>query len=280
LEKIMMDPLLNTIQRLAKGVSERLGRDSWIIRKTRPLYEATLAAVAPSAAVPWDINGESFRIDPRYRHYFGHDYERSVASFLKSHVKPGDICFDVGANVGVYVLQLARVVSPSGKVVAFEPDPTAREIMERHVQLNGYSARLITVPTAVADQSGERNFYFADAAGTSRLDEPNKRWMPSAASKSVRVTTIDEFVESTGLEPRWILMDIEGHELQALLGARRLIERRRGRLGFVIEMHPGAWPGVDDNSDVDRLLSELKLRCDALTGQHHPLAEYGHVHLF
>jgi hypothetical protein len=43
---------------------------------------------------------------PHYRNRMGHDYDASVSIFLSQRVTPGAICFDVGANVGVYVYSL------------------------------------------------------------------------------------------------------------------------------------------------------------------------------
>ncbi|HTW87784.1 MAG TPA: hypothetical protein VMD75_07240, partial [Candidatus Binataceae bacterium] len=57
--------------------------------------------------IPWEINGEVFRIDPHQRHRLGHDYDAAVAQFLARRVQRGDLCFDIGANVGVYALQFA-----------------------------------------------------------------------------------------------------------------------------------------------------------------------------
>ena len=276
----MSDFVLNKIQDLARWISGRLGRDSWFICKARPFYERALAALAPSSAVPRSINGEPFRIDPRYRHLLSENYERPVADFLKRNVRPGDVCFDVGANVGIYVLQLGRLVSARGKIVAFEPNPAAREVMERHAELNGLQDRLLVVPAAVGEHSGERAFYSVRENATARLDEPNTTAAPDSIRSTVMVTSIDEFVDRTGIEPRWILMDIEGHELQALLGSRRTIERLKGRIGFIVEMHPGAWPGIGaERSAVERLFSQLQLRHEGLTGQKDPLTEYGHIYL-
>jgi hypothetical protein len=92
--------------------------------------------------------------------------------------------------------------------------------------------------------------------------------------------TIDYFCARTKLEPDWILIDIEGFELAALRGAARTIERRRGSLGLVVEIHPALWASAGtDRSDVERFLTETGLRAIPLNGQHDPLGEYGLVHL-
>jgi FkbM family methyltransferase len=272
------DAFLTILQSAARIASGALGRDSWVVRRVRPLYESTLAAFAPNSGVPWRVNGEQFRIDPHFRHMFGHTYESAVASFLRDRVRSGDVCFDIGANVGVYVLQLARWTADRGKVVAFEPNAAARRVLERHVALNGLTERVVTVDCAVAEVAGDRLLYSLGENGMARLESPSAQLAARATGHWVPVTSLDDFVGRTGIEPRWIVMDIEGFEIQALLGARDLIRRLRGRLGWVVEMHPQAWPSIGTSRAVlEALLLELGMTLRPLTGQADPLAEYGHV---
>src|SRR5208283_4389599 len=48
-------------------------------------------------------------------------FERSTVITLQKLVKPGDMVFDIGANIGAHTLGLARSVGPAGRVYAFEP---------------------------------------------------------------------------------------------------------------------------------------------------------------
>lgn len=51
-------------------------------------------------------------------------------------VKPNQICFDVGANVGYYVIQFVYRSRPGGRVFAFEPNPESRVTLERQIAVN------------------------------------------------------------------------------------------------------------------------------------------------
>ncbi len=63
-------------------------------------------------------------------------------------------------------------------------------------------------------------------------------------------------------------MDIEGFEIAALQGASSLIERGRGDLGIVVELHPALWgAAATTRTDLENLLANLGLRCLPLTGQ-------------
>jgi FkbM family methyltransferase len=269
-----------TILRAGASVSSVLGRDSRMVRVLRPLYESLLDVIFLGRGVPWVINGVAYRVDPHFRDRFGHTYDVPVAEFLRERVKPGDLCFDVGANVGVYVLQFAQWSAPNGRVIAFEPNPRTREALLRHTALNHLTGRVEIVPAAVAAASGTATLYAAGSDGMSRLGAPNVLLESRTAEISVSVVTLDEFCLDRNLYPRWLLVDIEGFEIAALRGARQLITRRGPDLGIVVEMHPNVWHSAGtDRRDVEAVLSELGRRPRGLTGQSDPLGEHGLVFL-
>src|ERR1700683_2560394 len=115
--------MLSALQRLARSASETLGRESVVVRGLRPAYESLLGALTRGGGVPMTINGVTFRVDPHYRRTFAPDYDPALAALLKRRIRPGATCIDAGANMGVYVLQLAWWSRPYGRVIAFEPNP-------------------------------------------------------------------------------------------------------------------------------------------------------------
>jgi hypothetical protein len=75
------------------------------------------------------------------------------------------------------------------------------------------------------------------------------------------------------VSPDWIVMDVEGHELAVLEGARETIRRGRGTLGLLVEMHPGIWPVAGGSRErMTALLESLGLRAAALDGDPDALA--------
>jgi FkbM family methyltransferase len=271
---------MNVLQAVARRTSGLMGRESWLIRRLRPVYESLLSATGGGRGIPWDINGVTYRIDPHHRHRLGQSYDAPVAAFLRERVKPGSLCFDVGANVGVYVLQFANWSSPSGQVVAFEPNPGALKILRRHVEMNRLTERVSIVPAAVGESIGEAVLYAVEADGMSRLGEANKALRGRAREIKVPVVTLDDYCRTENLKPDWLFIDIEGFEIAALSGARELIESRRGELGIVVEMHPNVWDSANTTrAGAENLLADLRLRAVPLTGQADCLGDYGLVHL-
>jgi FkbM family methyltransferase len=272
--------MTSKIQRLAAAASVALGRESWLVRALRPTYESALDFLNGKRGIEWEINGVPYRIDPHFRHQMSHEYEAQVASFLRTQVMPGQLCFDVGANVGVYALQLAHWSAPDGRIVAFEPNPEAATVLSRHLAMNRLSDRVRIERTAVSDAEGEADLYLAGADGMARLGAPNKVLGNAAAASSVRTTTLDKFSRTTALVPDWLLIDIEGLEIAALRGGVQLISERRAKLGIVVEMHPNVWVASGtDRREAESLLEQLGLSVVPLTGQSDPLADHGVVYL-
>jgi FkbM family methyltransferase len=272
--------MMGLIQRIARNAAGAIGRESWLVRTLRPAYVSTLQLVSGARGIPWDINGVSYRIDPHYREYLAHDYDASVARFLSQRVQPGAVCFDIGANIGVYVLQFAHWSGNAGRVVAFEPNPAAVEVLSRHVHMNQIENTVMIEKAAVGAALGTATLHRFGTDGMSRLAEPNSLLGGRTEPIDVRVTTVDAFCERTGLTPDWLLMDIEGFEFAALRGARRTLERSRRKIGLVVEMHPDIWKSAGTSrADAERFLSEMGLRPIPLMGQKDPLNEHALVHL-
>jgi FkbM family methyltransferase len=133
-------------------------------------------------------------------------------------VRPGMVCWDVGAHVGFYTLLFAELVGPLGKVFAFEPLPRNVDLLQRHVGINGYrNVRIL--PCALADFDGEASF---DPG-------PNPSMGRIAPSGPVRVpcARADTLLAAGEVEvPDVIKIDVEGAEAAVLRGARRIMERQ------------------------------------------------------
>jgi FkbM family methyltransferase len=237
-----------------------------------------LEHISRGRGVPWAINGVTFRVDPRHRHRLSPNYDAPVAAFLAKRVRTGDVCINVGANVGVYVLQFANWSMPSGRVVAFEPNPWALAVLRRHVAMNRLSDRVDVVPAAVADAAGEGVLHACEADGMSRLGAPNPELDGRTSALRVPVLTLDDYFERAVVAPAWLLVDVEGFELSVLAGARRLLATSGRNLRILVEMHPDSWALTGHTrSSAEALLAEIKRIPVALIGQRDPLGVHGMV---
>ena len=262
------------LQQLSSRISQHLGRDHALIRFCRPAYEHLLDQ---RGGFRRTINGrETFFIDPHHRGLFPETYEPAVCEFLRANVRPGEVCLDIGAHVGIYALLLAGWSAPRGRVFAFEPNTAARAILESNLARNREGTRVTAVPQGISDHGGEATFYAAGIEGFSRLGSPNRDRREMHHSFNVPLTTIDDFCARRQVRPDWILIDIEGYEVAALRGARGTLADLKTKV--VVEMHPFLWTYAGTSRSVFmRLLEELRLRPVALSGQKDVWAENGQV---
>jgi FkbM family methyltransferase len=137
-------------------------------------------------------------------------YEKSINFRLPELVSPGATAFDVGANVGYYTLMLSRLVGPTGKVFAFEPNERNLLYLRKHLTLNQIT-NVEIVAAAVSNVTGIAKF--TGDKSTGRL---------SNSGRDVPTVCLDGFPR-----PEVVKMDIEGGEGDALLGSQRILSERR-----------------------------------------------------
>lgn len=70
-------------------------------------------------------------------------HEEATTNLFKKIVKEGDVVIDLGANIGYFALLAAKLVGPTGKVFAFEPEPQNFSYLKKNVELNNYTNVMI-----------------------------------------------------------------------------------------------------------------------------------------
>jgi FkbM family methyltransferase len=155
--------------------------------------------------------------------------EAALDYVSRKTVGQAPVVFDVGANTGQYALAADRVLGPSAALYSFEPSRVAFEVLARQ--------------TASLRRCRVFNFGLSDAAGTRELSAPAagspraslyRQHLRNADSElfteTVELRTLDSFCALEGIERIDLLkIDVEGHEYEVLLGARRMLAERRVR---------------------------------------------------
>jgi FkbM family methyltransferase len=158
-------------------------------------------------------------------------YERALTAAMQGAICPGDVVWDVGANVGEYSTLFARWCGPSGAVYAFEP------AVETVARLKAATSAFPNITIIAAGLSNaERTAQFicdghVDGA-TSRVAGPSE-----TGSSEVELTTGNALVARRNVKlPAVIKIDIEGHEYEALQGMEEILAQSAVRHVF-IEVH-------------------------------------------
>ena len=180
------------------------------------------------------IKGASLEVSPRGESgYFLGSWEPDVQQLLALFVRPGMVAFDIGANIGYFVIALSRLVGPAGRVIAFEPHPVSVRRLSRHLELNAIANTQVE-EAAAGEADGEAEFSIALTEQQGRfVDLPSVP--PDGKSIRVRCRSIDSYVQESGVVPDLILLDVEHAEGRVLRGMRRLLSE--GKPLIIIEMH-------------------------------------------
>ena len=156
-------------------------------------------------------------------------YEEHFTELFRCLVSSGDRCVDVGANVGVHTVRLAKLVGAAGEVIAIEPEAGVAERTRCNITLNDL-ANARVVNAAAGNQAGHMRLYRPDPSDTNRARASLLRhpYLTGDAA-TVPVLTIDEICDG---QVALIKIDVEGHETAVLRGATAVIARHAPSIVF------------------------------------------------
>lgn len=155
-------------------------------------------------------------------------YESDLLDHLAGQGPRGGVYVDVGANIGNHSVFFGRFLAD--RVVAIEPDPHLVRLLERNLRANRVP-RWTALPVAVGARPGTGRLSprdgFEGNAGAQRVVPARA----GAGGPTVPVDTLDRLLAGVGApvadDVRLVKLDIEGMELEALEGARHLLEAQR-----------------------------------------------------
>ena len=155
-------------------------------------------------------------------------HERGEIKFLESIVKEGMNVIDIGANIGITTVTVAKKIGKRGKLYSFEPTPEYFNILKDNVSSNGLE-NVKVYELAVTDQVGRIYFYQKGLSSGIVFEEGAKRF-------EVPTTTIDRFLIGEKIERIDLIhMDCEGSELLVLKGAEETL--RKNKVKIFCEIH-------------------------------------------
>ncbi len=163
-------------------------------------------------------------------------YEPPISEILTSLCRPGACVVDVGANVGWYTFLAAQRVGPTGRVLAFEPEPENFALLSESLRDNP-RPQVRVWAEAVSDHDGEETLFLSDEAASFHSTARHV----GTRSLTVRSLRIDTVVHDLALPSVDVLkIDVEGGEPKVLRGA--LDSLRAGRVrNLLIEWRSETW---------------------------------------
>ncbi len=205
----MRQQLTSLLRRLIGGVRFR--------RRLPPEFGGGRIVVCANAALSW--------LRPNIW-----SREAGVLDFARVFVPKGGVAWDVGANVGLFSFAAAGVAGKNGFVAAFEPESSCVSLLQRSRALDrDKRARVEVFPIAISNSRGISEFHVAGSStSASHLQGAGDVGFTDRVSDRRMVVTaaLNDFMDALP-QPNAIKIDVEGHEVGVLEGARQVIARSR-----------------------------------------------------
>lgn len=162
------------------------------------------------------------------RDYLGHcilneGYENEERMFIERFVKPGMTVIDIGAHRGFYTLLFSKIVGKRGRVLSFEPSVSNNHRLKLHLKIN-LCHNVEIKDCALGKEPGETSLYVVPSETVlNSLRVPDTHH--ASTLMPVQVQTLDDVLSGERVgKVDFIKLDVEGGELDVLLGAEHLLQ--------------------------------------------------------
>ena len=158
--------------------------------------------------------------------YFVGEYEKAMTEIVKSLLRPGDTCLDVGANFGWYTTLFYKVCGEKSNIHAFEPMPPTYSELEQNYRLMGSPPNVQINNLALGDKPDELTINLFEGLSTGHASM-STQGRDDAISYKCEVVTLDSYMEENAVgDVDFVKVDIEGAEMMFLKGAGKLFAQK------------------------------------------------------
>lgn len=175
-------------------------------------------------------------------------WEPDLTSYIRSHLTPGRVFVDVGANIGYFSLEAARLVGPEGRVVAIEAAPWIGNEFHENVVRNGQEGIIRLVNKAVSDRQEDLDLYAGPVQNMGLTTTVASRGFQKR--ETIEAIPLGSILTSEEIKRAQIIkIDVEGAEVKVLDGMRPLIDTLADDVDILIELSPAWWPDKSRTPD-------------------------------
>ncbi len=146
-------------------------------------------------------------------------HEPFATHLYRKFLTHGDIIFDVGSNLGYFVMVADQALNGQCEVHGFEPDPELFHLLR--INSRQFRAKIFLQPCAATDRNGTIRFHRSTVSNWGTI-VPRESLMLTE-TVIVGGLRLDEYAQSCGIMPTVLRMDIEGGEHLALRGSAGIL---------------------------------------------------------
>lgn len=195
--------------------------------------------------------------------------------WIFQNINEGDICINVGANIGYHSMMLSKAVGDRGRVYAYEPSSKVFPVLKKNIELQKIK-NVYAIKKAVGKESGTVDLYINYFNnGDNRCFNPkelvddygnfaNHGFSEEIDIETVEITTLDEDIPDSHID--LIFIDAQGLDVDVVIGAKKIIQRYRPKI--VLEFLP-AWfdyLGVNYRLELNSLINNHNYKMYAVCG--------------
>ena len=145
--------------------------------------------------------------------------EKKLLSFYSQYINKGDLCFDIGANIGNRTQTFLKL---GARVVSVEPVKETYDVLKNNV---GGEEGVTILQVGVGSEAGHKDIHVSNISEVSTFSQEfidaykiqrdiNIEWNET---NSVEMMTLDQLIANYGI-PKFCKIDVEGFELEVLKG--------------------------------------------------------------
>jgi len=204
--------------------------------------------------------------------------EPETIEWIKTYIRPGEVLYDIGANVGAYSFVAHAVTSGNCTIYAFEPSFSTFAALSQNVLLNHCEGKIVPLHLALSDETKLLMFnYFHVTPGSAlhSLGEPSgEDRLPFQPEFTQPILTyrLDGLLHQFMLrQPNHIKLDVDGAELSVLCGAEETLAYS-GLRSVLVEVDEERYPSGEIRHCLES--KGFRIRSRHPRGQSETLANY------
>lgn len=190
--------------------------------------------------------------------------EPETVTWLEEHLRPGEVFYDIGANVGAYSLVAFAITQSDCTIYAFEPSYSTFSALCNNLRINGCAEHVLPLNIALSNQTQILPFNYSTVragAALHSVGEPidfrGERFVPEFV-QPVLSFKLDDFIDRFCLkQPHLIKIDVDGAEAEIVKGASKTLANKQLR-SILVELRLDSPSANEITSSLEQLGFRLR----------------------